>query len=203
MLPAGLRGAPLSLRQRVGAIALPGVAPALLTTWLYMTGGFVVIIYLAAITTQSIGLPAAMVPAVMLAFGIGAAIGNFAGGQLADRFGPSRTILATLCSGSADGAGISGAAHLPVGVMGPAVLALIFVFGVVGWGFFPPQSSHLLSLSPASAPLVLSLNASALYLGIAGGSLIGGLVLQYGSAPISAGWGRCSRRWRWEWWCCG
>jgi predicted MFS family arabinose efflux permease len=34
---------------------------------------------------------------------------------------------------------------------------------------------------------VLSLNASALYLGIAGGSLLGGLVLQHGSAS-DLGW---------------
>ncbi|HEY0032765.1 MAG TPA: MFS transporter, partial [Devosia sp.] len=178
MLPAGLRGASLSVRQRVGAIALPGVAPALLTTWLYITGGFVVIIYLAAITTKSIGLPAELVPAVLLAFGLGAAIGNIAGGQLADRFGPSKTIVATLVLGTLMLFAVSGVPHLPTQLAGPAFFALIFAWGVVGWGFFPPQSSHLLSLSPASAPLVLSLNASALYLGIAGGSLIGGLVLQ-------------------------
>lgn len=187
MLPSGLRGASLSIRERVGAIALPGVAPALLTTWLYITGGFVVIIYLAAITTQSIGLAATLVPAVLLAFGVGAAIGNIAGGQLADRFGPGRTIWGTLVLGTIMLFALSGVPHLPGVFAGPVFFALIFAWGVVGWGFFPPQSSHLLSLSPASAPLVLSLNASALYLGIAGGSLIGGLVLQNGSVN-DLGW---------------
>ena len=187
MLPSGLRGVPLPLRQRVQAIALPGVPSALLTTWLYITGGFVVIIYLAVISTQAIGLPASLVPAVMLAFGIGAAIGNIAGGQLADRFGPGRTIVATITIGAVLMLGISEVVYLPTELVGPAFFVLIFGWGVVGWGFFPPQSSHLLSLSPASAPLVLSLNASALYLGIAGGSLIGGLVLQYASVR-DLGW---------------
>jgi MFS transporter, DHA1 family, inner membrane transport protein len=187
MLPSGLRGAPLSLRQRVKAIALPGVPSALLTTWLTITGAFVVIIYLAAITTKSIGLPASVVPAVLLTFGIGAAIGNFIGGQLADRFGPSRTILATIVLMTVLLIAISEVARLPLTMAGPAFFVVIFLWGVAGWGFFPPQSSHLLSLSPASAPLVLSLNASALYLGIAAGSLVGGLVLQFGTVN-DLGW---------------
>jgi MFS transporter, DHA1 family, inner membrane transport protein len=187
MLPAGLRGMPLSLRQRLGAIALPGVPAALLITWLSITGAFIVIIYLAAIATTAIGLPAALVPAVMLAFGIGAAIGNLAGGQLADRFGPGRTIMITIVLNALLLLGISEVVHLPANLVTPVFFALIFAWGVAGWAFFPPQSSHLLSLSPASAPLVLSLNASALYLGIAGGSLFGGLVLQFGSVR-DLGW---------------
>ena len=187
MLPSGLRGAPLSVRQRVGAIALPGVSSALLTTWLAMTGAFVVIIYLAAITTKSIGLPANLVPAVLLTFGIGAAIGNFIGGQLADRVGPNRTILGTIILLTLLLLAISEVALLPSTLAGPVFVVVVFLWGVVGWGFMPPQSSHLLSLSPASAPLVLSLNASALYLGIAAGSLIGGLVLQFGTVN-DLGW---------------
>ncbi|MFL5006115.1 MAG: hypothetical protein ACJ8DK_12305 [Microvirga sp.] len=39
----------------------------------------------------------------------------------------------------------------------------------------------MLAIAPASAPLALSLNGSALYLGVALGSFIGGLALQIGS----------------------
>ncbi|HTN64258.1 MAG TPA: MFS transporter [Devosia sp.] len=187
LLPAGLRGAPLSLRQRLAAVALPGVAPALLTTLLYMTGGFMVIIYIAVVTTQAVGLSAGLVPAVMLAFGIGAAIGNLAGGQLGDRLGTRRTIVGSLILGASLLFAISEIPALPAALIGPAFFAVIFLWGIVGWGFVPPQASHLLSLSPANAPLVLSLNASVLYLGVAGGSYVGGLVLQYGSVR-DLGW---------------
>jgi len=187
MLPSGLRGAPLTLRQRIAAVALPGVPGALLTTLFNLAGAFTVIIYLAVVTTQSIGLPRELVPAVLLAFGIGAAFGNAAGGQLADRVGARPTVIGATLLNSVMLVAISLAAHLPAAVAGPAFFALIVLWGATGWAFPPAQSSYLLSLSPGNAPLVLSLNASALYLGIAGGSLIGGLVLQYGT-PSDLGW---------------
>ena len=187
MLPAGLRGAPLSLRQRIAAVGLPGVPGALLTTWLTLAGAFTVIIYLAVVTTQSVGLPRELVPAVLLAFGVGAAIGNAAGGQLADRVGARPTVIGAVVMAGLLLAAISLVPLLPAPFAGIAFFVLIFAWGVTGWAFPPAQSSHLLSLSPTNAPLVLSLNASALYLGIASGSLIGGLVLQYGTAN-DLGW---------------
>ena len=42
-------------------------------------------------------------------------------------------------------------------------------------------------MAPTSAPLVLSLNASALYFGVALGSVVGGQVLQHGT-PADLGW---------------
>lgn len=187
MLPSGLRGAPLSLRQRVAAVALPGVPGALLTTLLTLAGAFTVIIYLAVVTTQSIGLPRELVPAVLLTFGVGAAIGNAVGGQLADRVGARPTVIGALVMAGLVLVGISLVSHLPAQFAAIAFFGLIFIWGLTGWAFPPAQSSHLLSLSPTNAPLVLSLNASALYLGIASGSLIGGLVLQYGT-PSDLGW---------------
>ena len=187
MLPAGLRGAQLTLRQRIAAVALPGVPGALLTTLLNLAGAFTVIIYLAVVTTQSIGLPPELVPAVLLAFGIGAAFGNAAGGQLADRVGARPTVIGAVVLNGLMLLAISLVAYLPAAMVGPVFFALIVLWGATGWAFPPAQSSYLLSLSPSNAPLVLSLNASALYLGIAGGSLIGGLVLQYGT-PDDLGW---------------
>ena len=187
LLPAGLRGAQLSLRQRIAAIALPGVRGALLTTWLNLAGAFTVIIYLAVVTTRSIGLPSEIGPVVLLTFGIGAAIGNAVGGQLADRVGARSTVIGAVILNMTLLAAISVVVLLPVAVIVPAFFVLIFVWGATGWAFPPAQSSYLLSLSPTNAPLVLSLNASALYLGIASGSLIAGLVLQYGTAS-DLGW---------------
>ena len=187
LLPAGLRGQQLSLRQRVAAAALPGVPGALLTTLLTLAGAFTVIIYLAVVTTQSIGLSSELVPAVLLTFGVGAAFGNAAGGQLSDRIGARPTVIGAALLGALMLSAISVVAQLPAPFAGPVFFVIVLLWGVTGWAFPPAQSSHLLSLAPNSAPLVLSLNASALYLGIAGGSLLGGLVLQYGSVD-DLGW---------------
>lgn len=187
LLPAGLRGQQLSLRQRVAAAALPGVPGALLTTLLTLAGAFTVIIYLAVVTTQSIGLSSELVPAVLLTFGVGAAFGNAAGGQLSDRIGARPTVIGAALLGALMLSAISVVGQLPAPFAGPVFFVIVLLWGVTGWAFPPAQSSHLLSLAPNSAPLVLSLNASALYLGIAGGSLLGGLVLQYGSVD-DLGW---------------
>lgn len=187
LLPKGLRGSALSLRQRLSAIALPGVPAALLTTLLFMIGAFATVIYIAVLTTEAMGLSKALIPAVMLAFGIGAAFGNVAGGQLADRFGPGRTIIGSILIGGLMLAAFSVVGHLPSALVLPAFFAINIIWGFVGWGYLPAQSSHLVSLAPNAAPLVLSLNYSALYLGIAGGSLVGGLVLEFGNAG-DLGW---------------
>jgi predicted MFS family arabinose efflux permease len=46
-------------------------------------------------------------------------------------------------------------------------LVAIAVSGVSGWAIMVPQQHRLIALSPGSAPLVIALNASALYLGVA------------------------------------
>ena len=53
---------------------------------------------------------------------------------------------------------------------------------MVGWAFPPAQASRIVRLAPEAAPLVLSLNGSALYFGVALGAVVGGLVLKFGTA---------------------
>jgi MFS transporter, DHA1 family, inner membrane transport protein len=56
------------------------------------------------------------------------------------------------------------------------VLAFI-VWGTAGFGMMVPQQSRLAALSPAQAPLLMSLNTSMLYAGTALGAAAGGLLL--------------------------
>jgi predicted MFS family arabinose efflux permease len=106
---------------------------------------------------------------------------------LSDRIGARPTVIGAALLGALMLSAISVVGQLPAPFAGPVFFVIVLLWGVTGWAFPPAQSSHLLSLAPNSAPLVLSLNASALYLGIAGGSLLGGLVLQYGSVD-DLGW---------------
>ena len=96
MLPRGLPGVKLTLTERMLTITRPGILPSLVVTFLYLTGGFVIICYLAPLATDGAGLPVAVLPGMLLAFGVGAVAGNYASGQLADRLGPTRVVVLAL-----------------------------------------------------------------------------------------------------------
>ncbi|QND51661.1 MFS transporter [Phyllobacterium sp. 628] len=177
LLPRGLRADRLTLAQRLGVIKHPGLFPALVTMLLYMAGGFIVFTYIAAIAVDGTGLSRQMVPLVLLAFGVGAALGNFIGGQMSDRFGAIRTLITASFLNAACLMAISAIMQWRSDLAGAALMIIMVIWGVSAWMFPPAQASRVLSIAPESAPLALSLNGSALYLGIASGSLIGGLII--------------------------
>ncbi|MYM42114.1 MFS transporter [Duganella qianjiadongensis] len=53
-----------------------------------------------------------------------------------------------------------------------ALLAVV-VWGLCGWGLLVPQQHRLISLSPASSPLLLGLNSAAVYVGVSVSGIIG------------------------------
>ncbi len=187
LLPRGLYADRLNLAQRLGVIRHPGLLPALLTMLLYMTGAFAVYTYIAAVAVDGAGLPKSLMPVVLLSFGIGAAIGNVVGGQLADRFGATRTVILASVLNAIALMAVSWIMQLPHGVAGPTLIGHMFVWGVIAWMFPPAQASRVLTIAPESAPLALSLNYSALYIGVAFGSMIGGQILGH-IGLIYLGW---------------
>jgi DHA1 family inner membrane transport protein len=182
-LPRDMRGSKLSLRERLDAIGRPGIASALMVTLFYLAGGFVIIGYFAPLAMDGAGLSELVLPAILLSFGLGAVIGNLASGYLADRIGATRVIAITLIVSIAFSITISlGLKWLPAAVAGPALIGVMFPWGVIGWAFPPAQASRLAGFAPDAAHLTLSLNVSALYFGIALGTLVGGRVLEYAEA---------------------
>jgi predicted MFS family arabinose efflux permease len=179
-LPRGLRGARLTLAERLATIGRPGILPALLVTLFYLTGGFVVISYLAPLAFDG-GLPALALPGMLLAFGIGAIVGNLSSGYLADRIGATRVVVISLLLSMAICVAITLILKLlPNEIAGPALIAIMLPWGIVGWSFPPAQASRIVGYAPEVAHLSLSLNASAIYFGIAFGTMIGGRVLEFG-----------------------
>ncbi|RWF76624.1 MAG: MFS transporter, partial [Mesorhizobium sp.] len=74
-------GTKLPLRQRLAATLRPGVPSILLTTLLALTGAFTVFAFVAPLAIEGGGLSPIALPGMLLAFGVGAVIGNIAGGQ--------------------------------------------------------------------------------------------------------------------------
>ncbi|MCY7370358.1 MAG: MFS transporter, partial [Polaromonas sp.] len=105
--------------------------------------------------------------------GVAGVGGTLLGGCAADRFGAVRamrvqlTLLVTMM------------AVLPLTRGHPlATQVTLTVWGLAGFGLMTPQQSLLASLSAAQAPLLLSLNASMLYVGTALGAVISGALLE-------------------------
>ncbi len=185
-LPRGLSGTRLTLGQRMAGAMRPGIPAMLLTTLLNLTGAFAVFSYIAPLAMQGTGLSMLALPGVLLAFGVGAVIGNFVGGQSADRFGATRTVYWSLALSIVVLLGLSAIPALPAVFAGPLFIGAMVPWGIVGWAFLPAQVSRILAIAPDDAPVVLSLNGSALYLGVALGSVVGGEVLRVGS-PVDLG----------------
>jgi DHA1 family inner membrane transport protein len=179
MLPRGLAGVKLSLTERVLTIGRPGIAPSLLVTLLYLTGAFLVISYLGPMATDGAGLPLTALPALLLAFGIGAVIGNYASGRLTDRLGASRVVTFSLIAAATMCVAMTLALELlPSSIAGPLLIAMMVPWGVVGWLFPPAQASRIVAAAPDVANLTLPLNMSSMYFGVAAGTFLGGQLLK-------------------------
>jgi DHA1 family inner membrane transport protein len=108
----------------------------------------------------------------LAAYGFSGIVGTLVGGWANDRFGPLRSLRLQLS------ALILMMFLLPLtqGHMALTVSAMV-VWGVTGFSMIAPQQSLLAGLSPAQAPLLLSLNGSMLFVGSAVGSVMSGALL--------------------------
>lgn len=173
-VPQGLSGDTKTLIERIRVVRVPGMPMALLTTLVFMIAAYMPLIYVAPLSLQAAGAGRDMLPIILMANGIGAVIGSNLGGRIADRLGTRRaTILATVAQVLVM-MSFATVSHLPQGLALAAFALTTGVLGFVGWGFWPAQSSRIAGLAPDDAPLALSLNGTALNIGVALCATIGG-----------------------------
>jgi DHA1 family purine base/nucleoside efflux pump-like MFS transporter len=130
-----------------------------------------VYIYVVPLLAATAGLTGSTISVLLLAYGVGAILGNAWGGRAADRVGTLRTLFGVLAGFVV----LIATLPLTTSTLVGAALAL-FAWSAFTWSFNPPVQSLLLELAPA-AGLVLSLNASAIYLGVALAGVLGGVVI--------------------------
>ena len=181
-VPKGLAFQPVRLTDLRRILGNARLMLAILFTASFLASIWVVLTYLAPLLTQTMGWGRDGITLALLVFGVGAVLGNILGGILSDRIGPVRMLL--LLSISQVG-WLATYSFLPFD--GTALLVVIFLQSVCGWSFMAGQQARLVSLAPESAPVVLSLNAAALYLGTAIGSAIGSFVIN-GAGLGALGW---------------
>ncbi|MEM9392967.1 MAG: MFS transporter [Pseudomonadota bacterium] len=174
-VPKGLRFQPVSLHNLAEVLRQSRLMLSVMFTALFLSGIYVVYTYFAPLFSLQMGFEGAMISALLLVFGMGAVLGNILGGALSDRVGPERTLgLLCLLQMSL----LPFFSLLPLAL--PMVLALVLTWSVCGWSFMAPQQARLISRAPEVAPVMLSLNAAAIYVGVALGSALGGVALELG-----------------------
>ena len=171
-LPTSATLAPLSLRERLRPITYPRVVLALFPALLWNVGVYVMYPYIALLLQQKLHI--SDVSVLLACFGLGIVLANWMSGRLSDRFNPNLLVVVFLVT------------LLVIQLVLPLVTTTISSGAIMLllWGMsfallFIPQQQRLLNIAPEHANVLLALNNSALYLGIAGGAAVGGLALRW------------------------
>jgi len=191
LLPNMAAATRVTLRERFAPLWDLRVTATLATTLLIMFGVFLVYTYMSVVFDRATLGNGALLALLMSVWGIGATTGSLKAGSLTDRFGNRRTLNVAVTILAVD------FAFLPwtSATFGSAAIALA-VWGMCGWGLVVSQQHRLVALSPGLAPLLLALNASAIYLAIGASGAVGALLLRsfdahylplIGAALIAAG----------------
>ncbi|GAA2794866.1 MFS transporter [Kribbella solani] len=171
----------VSLRERFAGVADRRVQIILAMTVLAVLAAFTVYIYIVPLLKHTAGLTGKVTSLLLLMYGVGAVIGNFLGGRITDRFGSLRTLFVLMAAITVVLATLDVTLTTAVGAG-----AALVVWGMLTWAFNPPVQSLLMELGGG---LLISLNASAIYLGAGLSAVVGGLVIQtlgVGYLPVLA-----------------
>ena len=164
----------ISLRDRLAPVRDIRIALTLLTS-LFAFGGFLMVYTYAGLVLDRVtGGDERVLAGMLLVWGIAATVGNVMAGRLVDRFGSRQIIEAGLWLAIVNFCALPWtSAHLS-----STMLALV-VWGLCGWGLIVPQQHRLVKIAPHVAPLLLALNNTATYAGLACSGVLGGVVLLY------------------------
>lgn len=162
-------------------LAKPAVWRVMGTTMAYFTAIFAVVSYMAPVLQALAPMSDKQLSLTLMLFGLAGVAGTVVGGLAIDAVGPRRSLLLMLplmCAAML---------LLPLAQGRWWLMMVIMIsWGLAGFSLMAPQQVLLAQAAPAHAPLLLSLNASMLYLGIALGAAVGGVALApLGFAKVS------------------
>lgn len=179
LIPANLpRGATASLRDQLVVLTQPALLRVYAKTALGYGGAFTAFTFLAPILQQVSGFSASSISLILLVYGVSVAVGNIWGGKLADRKGaiPALKIL------------FSGLAAILLALTFTGSHPLLVVLTVLVWGGFAFGNVPALQVlvvqeaerhAPNAVDVASGLNIAAFNIGIAIGSVVGGVVVEH------------------------
>ncbi|GMA23933.1 MFS transporter [Luteimicrobium album] len=175
---------PASLRTELTAFRSPQVWWSVVVTVLGYGGMFGAFTYIAYTLTEVSGFAPATVPWLLVLFGAGLFVGNYAGGRLADR-ALAPTLLGLFAALTVVLAVFAATASNPVA----AIVGLVLM-GVFGFATVPGLQMRIMGHATQAPTLASGANIAAFNVGNAFGAWVGGLTITLGlgyAAPLGAG----------------
>ncbi|MGF6767898.1 DHA1 family inner membrane transport protein [Paraburkholderia sp. GAS199] len=158
----------ISLRQRLAPLRDHRVGLTLLTTFFFLCGNFAVYTYLSVIFDRATGGSPVILGGLLVLWGTSGTIMNLTGGRLIDRIGTRKILTGMLLVLFVVMSTLSWtSATLPTAIVAVAL------YGAASWGQLAAQQHRLVTLMPDAATIVLGLNTSAIYTGVALAGLLG------------------------------
>ncbi|GAA3039113.1 MFS transporter [Actinokineospora globicatena] len=162
----------VGVRERFAVLADSRVRMVLGMTVLGCLSAFAVFTFVAPLLATTAGLHGGAISVLLLCYGVGGAIGNTVGGRLADRYGSRRPLLWSFTPF------VLILATLPLTAVTAVSAGIVFfLWGLCTWSVNPPIQNWLIELAPRASGLLLSINASAIYLGVGLSGVVGGFVI--------------------------
>ncbi|WP_052422864.1 MFS transporter [Nonomuraea candida] len=177
-------GPSVPLRARLAALRHPGVLAVLPLTLGGMMAGYGLYAY-AVPLLHALGAAPESEMWLLFLYGVGAVAGNVVAGGAADRYGPVRVLAVGFTALSFTMAAFTVATGAGLRWL-PLTALLMVAWGASTWFQTPAQQLRLISAAPQETAVVVGLNGSVLYLGIALGTALGGLLLPVGP-PVALG----------------
>ena len=171
----------ISISKQLETLKKPKILFAQLTSLLFLTGHLTLYAYLTPFLQTSLHLNSTWISIFYFIFGVSAVIGGGLGGFMADKWGSQKSILAivaTFCLVLF---------ILPkVTFLNILFVVVMMVWSMLSWAITPAQQNYLIETTPETADIQQSLNNSAMHLGIAAGSVIGGEVINHYTVNYNA-----------------
>src|SRR5690625_1737742 len=174
--------AQIPLKTQIKALGNIKLAGAHFATMFMLAGHYAFYAYFAPFLESTMHLSQTWISICYFLFGIAAVGGGALGGMLADKLGSRKAILSVISVFAIV------LFILPHTVFSfPLFLIVMMLWGTLSWSIAPPQQNYIIELDPYTAELHQSFNNSALQIGIALASGIGGVVIgQTGSTTTVA-----------------
>lgn len=178
LVPSNLKqAAPAKLSEQLKVLTQPRLLLVYAMTAVGYGGTFVAFTYLAPILEQVSGFESSSIGLIMLVYGVSVAFGNIWGGKLADKMGPIKALQLIFTALAVVLFAFTCTAGNQIG----AVLTVL-IWGAFAFGNVPGLQVYVVQLAekytPNAVDVASGLNIAAFNVGIAIGSIIGGMVVE-------------------------